>query len=135
MPKKLQGTTDSQYYNHYSEISTVEANWDLHTLGRWDVGANCFSFVADKTGDKNTAWDEATGANPTRFFNSSFPGIFNSKNSSVPLPVPNTKLVSNKGRKVLGSIQRTWGDASLQSQSYYQNTVEIPDGLNPPEGW
>jgi acid phosphatase len=27
VPENLVGTTDSNYYNHYSEISTVEANW------------------------------------------------------------------------------------------------------------
>ena len=27
VPQSLIGTTDSNYYNHYSEISTVEANW------------------------------------------------------------------------------------------------------------
>jgi len=35
IPQELVGTTDSHYYNHYSEISTVEANWGLYTLGRW----------------------------------------------------------------------------------------------------
>jgi len=27
IPAELEGTTDDNYYNHYSEISTVEANW------------------------------------------------------------------------------------------------------------
>jgi acid phosphatase len=27
VPEELVGTTDSNFYNHYSEISTVEANW------------------------------------------------------------------------------------------------------------
>ena len=27
VPTELEGTTDNNYYNHYSEISTVEANW------------------------------------------------------------------------------------------------------------
>lgn len=134
VPKKLVGTTDSQYYNHYSEISTVEANWDLHTLGRWDVGANIFSFVADKTGDENTPWPAASGPNSSHFFNSSFSGPFSDADRVATLPVPNTKLVRN-GRKVLGKIARTWGDASLQSQTYYQNTVQIPDGMHPPQGW
>lgn len=134
VPKKLVGTTDPQYYNHYSEISTVEANWNLHTLGRWDVGANIFSVVADQTGDTNTAWDAATSANPTHFFNTSFAGLFNSDRQVVTLPPPNTKLVRN-GRKVLGRIVRTWGDESLQNQTYYQNTVQIPDGMYPPQGW
>jgi hypothetical protein len=103
VPEKLIGTTDSQFYNHYSEISTVEANWDLHTLGRWDVGANIFSFVADKTGDENTAWDAASGPNSSHFFNSSFNGPFSDDAKVTTLPVPNTKLVRN-GRKVLGKI-------------------------------
>ena len=42
VPKNLIGTKDSSFYDHYSEIATVEANWNLHTLGRWDVGANVF---------------------------------------------------------------------------------------------
>jgi hypothetical protein len=134
VPKKLVGTTDSQFYNHYSELATVEANWDLHTLGRWDVGANIFSFVADKTGDENTAWAAASGPSSSHFFNSSFSGPFSDDDKVTTLPVPNTKLVRN-GRKVLGKIARTWGDASLQSQTYYQNTVQIPDGMHPPQGW
>lgn len=35
VPKHLAGTVDDTFYNHYSELSTVEANWGLHTLGRW----------------------------------------------------------------------------------------------------
>ena len=27
VPKHLVGTTDNSYYNHYSELATVEANW------------------------------------------------------------------------------------------------------------
>lgn len=27
VPKHLIGTTDSNFYDHYSEIATVEANW------------------------------------------------------------------------------------------------------------
>jgi len=29
VPTELEGTTDGNYYNHYSEISTVEANWHV----------------------------------------------------------------------------------------------------------
>ncbi len=56
---RLVGTTDDSYYNHYSEISTVQANWGLHTLGRWDVGANVFRVVADATGDEVRPWQGA----------------------------------------------------------------------------
>lgn len=63
----LIGTKDPHYYNHYSEIATVEANWDLHTLGRWDVGANVFDFVGKKTGDHIRPQPQVTGANETVF--------------------------------------------------------------------
>ena len=35
IPARSVGTVDKTFYNHYSELSTVEANWALHTLGRW----------------------------------------------------------------------------------------------------
>lgn len=133
LPSSLVGKTDATFYSHYSEISSVEANWGLHTLGRWDVGANIFDFVAKETGDKNVAFDAATASNPTRFLNESFAGPF----SSVKVtgwPVPNVSLVRGD-RTVLPSIKEKWGSASLQSKSYYKNTPIIPDGLAPPAGW
>lgn len=72
------GTSDASIYDHYSELATVEANWDTHTLGRYDVGANVFSMVAEKTGDQVRPW---TGppAIENVYLNASYPGIFNSK--------------------------------------------------------
>ena len=127
IPSNLVGTTDNNYYNHYSEISTVEANWDTHTLGRYDVGANVFSFVAAKTGDKLRQWQ--TPAFSTMFFNSSYPGLFSTKDTSVPLPAPNIHITQN-GRTILPSIANTW--AQDESNSPYTGAVEIPDGTHPP---
>ncbi|KAK5110305.1 hypothetical protein LTR62_006158 [Meristemomyces frigidus] len=127
-----EGTCDSAYYNHYSEISTVEANWNTHTLGRWDVGANVFQVVADKTGDivrPNTA---VTAANPKIFQNSSYAGPLNLDVGFAPYPAPNVKLVSPRGgRTVLPAIQRLWGN----KPSIYNNGVVIPDGQHPPAGY
>lgn len=127
VPQHLVGTTDSNYYNHYSEIATVEANWDLHTLGRWDVGANVYQFVADQTQDKVRQW---TGkpALSDMYFNTSYPGNFNSVNSSVPWPVPNTNA-EYAGRSVLPEIVQTWG--SLVKKTFYNTGLEIPDGMHP----
>jgi acid phosphatase len=124
VPKKLVGTTDTNFYDHYSEIATVEANWGLHTLGRFDVGANVFSFVAEKTRDKLQNW------NTQYFFNTSYPGIFNSIATNwAPQPVPNTALECN-GRSVLPSIKKYWKN---KKGTYYKpNTVVIPDGAHPP---
>lgn len=127
VPRELVGTIDSNYYDHYSEAATVEANWGLHTLGRWDVGANVFELVAKKTGDKLRKWPAITGSNPTRFLNQSYPGPFNS-DTVTPVPAPNTQLVHH-GRSVLPSVVRTWGK---NTTNYYTAGVQIPDGLNPP---
>ncbi|GAB7353654.1 hypothetical protein MBLNU459_g4063t1 [Dothideomycetes sp. NU459] len=134
VPTSLHGTTDATFYDHYSELATVEANFGLHHLGRWDVGANVFSLVANKTGDTARPWSALTGSTPTRFLNQSFAGPFNSVKNSVGYPVPNTRLVQN-GRTILPKIASVWDCEKLQKLSYYKNTVQIPDGLNPPAGW
>lgn len=138
VPEHLVNTTDSNFYDHYSEIATVEANWDLHTLGRWDVGANVFSMVAEKTGDFVRSWDEVTGSSPTHFLNSSYPGAFNEYNYSA-IPVPNVQRENvspgRVPRSVLPAIAEVWGAESLQKQTFYTNCVQIPDGMHPPKGY
>ncbi|KAF8972188.1 acid phosphatase [Flammula alnicola] len=128
VPTSLVGTQDTAFYTHYSEIATVEANWGLHTLGRYDVGSNVFSFVASKTGDTIR-----TLTNPSlnnTLLDSSYPGVFNT-GANAPLPVPNTSLVVN-GRTVLPQISAVWGTAALQKCTTYSNSLEIPSGSNPP---
>jgi len=127
VPTQLVGTTDNTFYNHYSEIATVQANWGLRTLGRWDVGANVFKFVAEKTGDSIRAWSGKVPLSQM-FFNASYPGKLNNKNKSVPWPVPNSKLVY-AGRTVLTSVASTWG--SQADLSAYTTALEIPDGMHP----
>ncbi|KAK5130398.1 hypothetical protein LTR08_002145 [Meristemomyces frigidus] len=130
--KGLEGTTDSHYYNHYSEISTVEANWDLHTLGRWDVGANVFDVVAAKTNDIYRPNDAVTLANGTIFQNSSFAGPFNTVFAQAAYPAPNVWIKSPKtARTVLPAIKKIWSGMD----SYYNNGVVIPDGQHPPTGY
>jgi acid phosphatase len=132
VPSQFKGTQDDTYYDHYSEVATVEANWDLHTLGRWDVGANVFSFVANKTGDQLRDWPEVTSNNPSIFLNESYPGPYNKANNSVPFPVPNVNAVVN-GRTVLPTITSVWGHS--QGNPIYNTGVQIPDGMHPPPGY
>lgn len=127
VPNHLIGTTDSNYYNHYSEIATVEANWNLHTLGRWDVGANVFSFVAEKTCDIVRKWSHGAPLSEY-FFNSSYPGVYNTA-GWAPLPVPDSLSYVN-GRTTLPEVIFQWG---LQEfKNYYHGQLEIPDGAHPP---
>lgn len=133
IPKKLIGTKDDSYYNHYSEIATVEANWDLPTLGRWDVGANVFKWVAEKTGDVVRAWDGKVSYSDM-FFNQSIAGPFNSKVNDTGYPVPNVHIQSAgwRKRKVASWIQRQYRGAK---GTYYNSGNDNPDGLHPPKGW
>lgn len=128
IPEELEGTTDNHYYNHYSEISTVEANWDLHTLGRWDVGANVFSHVAKKTGDRLRKWTGEPEFSEM-FFNLSYPGIFSGV-KWAPQPVPDCHSRRN-GRTTLDAIKDYW--ISKQKENYYHGQLEIPDGYHPPK--
>ncbi|KAI1828288.1 acid phosphatase [Xylaria intraflava] len=133
VPEHLVGTTDDNYYNHYSEISTVCANWDLHTLGRWDVGANVIKVVAEKTGDVIRPWDGKTPFSEW-YFNTSYAGVFNEdKGSLAPYPGPYLVKPKHHGRTVLPSIERAWKHNS--ATVYYTDTVSTADGAHPPKGF
>ncbi|KAF2721880.1 phosphoesterase-domain-containing protein [Polychaeton citri CBS 116435] len=136
VPSHRVGTTDSNYYDHYSEIASVESNWNLHTLGRWDVGANVFSVVSDKTHESQVAWPEVTGDSPSEFLNSSYAGPFNEDFQWAPYPVPDIRAVSPHGfRTVLPKIAAQWFGAYQKFGTYYHTGVKIPDGQHPPKGY
>ncbi|KAL8277668.1 hypothetical protein RQP46_009941 [Phenoliferia psychrophenolica] len=54
VPESLHGTVDGQYYNHYSQLATVEDNWDLGNLGQGDKNANVYEFMAVALEHDNT---------------------------------------------------------------------------------
>ncbi|KAG6360363.1 hypothetical protein INS49_011421 [Diaporthe citri] len=134
IPSELVGSTDSSFYNHYSEIATVSANWELYTLGRWDAGANVFSWVADKTGDVVREWSDAS-APPldSMFYNQSYDGVFNDRGSFPVYPSPNIEVQSPSGRTVLPAVKEKWTGSA--NPDYYSSVLEVPDGLHPPDGY
>lgn len=107
IPPSLQGTTDDTFYNHFSTISTVSANWGLPSLGRWDCGANVLEIVANVTGHTNAVVD-TTGL----YFNSSYPGPVSNKKYIPFWPIPDTTAKCASGLGVLSSIASTWGSSS-----------------------
>ncbi|KAI1631572.1 acid phosphatase phoa [Biscogniauxia mediterranea] len=129
VPAHLVGTTDDNYYTHYSEIATVEANWDLHTLGRFDVGANVFKLVADKTGDQLRTWSGKVEL-PSMYFNSSYAGPFNEDGGNHRYPGPNLYKLGPSRRTVLPSIEKAW--RGNPAPVYYTPDLETPDGQHPP---
>lgn len=111
LPKELVGTTDNNYYNLYSELSSIEGNWDLHTLGRWDVGANVWQFVGEKTGDKIRHWNaEIAGDSFHNYlWNQSYGGVFSNANDTTHTYVAPNLNISRNGRTVLPAIADTCG--------------------------
>ncbi|KAF2737789.1 hypothetical protein EJ04DRAFT_590472 [Polyplosphaeria fusca] len=150
IPKKLIGTKDGAYYNHYSDLATVEANWNLHHLGRWDVGANVWSAVGSCTGDKIRPWNDriAHGSFESYYWNQSYGGVFSSAvNTTHTYVAPNVNLVHN-GRTILPAIKSLWKDNCKNNggygyrqntgyclPSYYKDIIELPDDFHPPRGF
>ncbi|KAK1988481.1 phosphoesterase [Colletotrichum cereale] len=136
VPKNLVGTVDSAYYNHYSELSSVQANWNLHTLGRWDVGANVWNFIGCKTGDAIRYWNAKIAGDifVNYYWNQSYGGVFsNVTNTSHVYVAPNLNILGGGYRTVLPAIARLWNGSRLPS--YYSNIIEVPDALHPPTGY
>uniref|UniRef100_A0A060TBJ7 acid phosphatase n=1 Tax=Blastobotrys adeninivorans TaxID=409370 RepID=A0A060TBJ7_BLAAD len=105
IPEELKGTTDDTYYDHYSLLSTVEANWGLPNLGRGDCGANVFQVVANKTGYANKKVDMSG-----KYNNQSVPGYFSDK--SIPIPAPDLTCKGASGKGVLQAVIDTWGKSA-----------------------
>lgn len=133
VPPALVGTSDGSYYNHYSEIATAEANWGLHTLGRFDVGANVFKLVADKSGDAVRSWSGSVGLDHM-YFNYSYAGPLNEKGGNKRYAGPNLAGASAlHDRTVLPAIREAW--EGNPAPVYYTSGLEIPDGQHPPSGY
>ncbi|KAG5978992.1 hypothetical protein E4U55_005673 [Claviceps digitariae] len=133
IPKRLHGSQDKNFYTHYSEIATVSANWDLPTLGRWDVGANVYKIVADKTGDELRQWRSEEQLQ-SMYWNWSYAGVFNEQGGNHVWPKPNLALdKSHHGRPILQAVKDTYENSS--APTYYVDSIEVPDGLHPPKGY
>lgn len=118
IPDELKGTIDSTFYDHYSEISTVEANWDLPNLGRHDANANVFQIVANQTNITNKEVDTTYLVN-----NHTYVGYLN--DDTIPLPAPNVSAIGVNGNGVLDSIKSQWSDvfARQQSEGYFSSST------------
>lgn len=130
IPPALKGTEDDTFYTHYSILSTMQANWGLHNLGRYDVGANVFKLVADKmgyTGNKDPE-NAATVNNSV-----SYPGILNDDPSKQrAIPPPNLRLIGAGGLPILPAIEAAWSGAK-KWQTPYDGSGRVCDGdSNPP---
>ncbi|KXX82306.1 putative acid phosphatase [Madurella mycetomatis] len=130
IPPALKGTEDDTFYTHYSMLSTVEANWGLPNLGRYDVGANVFQFVADASGyTKNKDPENAATVNNSL----SYPGaLFDDSTKRLPIPAPNMKLIGAGGLPILDAIRTVWS-GTVKWKTPYDGSGRVCDGdKNPP---
>ncbi|OTA97229.1 hypothetical protein M434DRAFT_392182 [Hypoxylon sp. CO27-5] len=129
VPDSLKGSTDNTFYTHFSILSTVENNWELPNLGRFDVGANVFKLVADITGYINMDPPNVAAVNNSV----SYPGAFN-RNHTIKLtaiPPPNLQLVGAGGISVLDSVREQWKkEENLDTP--YDGSGSVYDGDNVP---
>lgn len=118
IPDELKGTTDSTFYDHYSLISSVEANWDLPSLGRHDATANVFQIVANATNITNKEVDTTYMVN-----NETYIGYL--KDDTIALPAPNVSIINMNGKGVLSDIVKTWSSeySAQVSDSYFTSTT------------
>lgn len=105
VPDNKKGEVETTVYNHYSILATLQANWGLENLGRYDVGANVFDLVAKQTGYANRVYDDKNFDNSL-----SYPGFLNEGLAGKApqwkeIPNPNLKLVG-AGRKGVASVVR-----------------------------
>ncbi|KAJ7776308.1 phosphoesterase family-domain-containing protein [Mycena metata] len=141
VPVNLRGTTDDTFYTHYSELSTVQANWGLKSLGRQDTNAtmsNVFSFVAQKTGYKNVHVSAAQA--PQLNLSAVAPGPLNS-DAYIPFAAPNLKARGAGGGSVLlrpgldtkltaASLPPAVNLAALNTTTPWQMSPETTSGKN-----
>lgn len=125
VPSNLKGTTDDTFYTHYSILSTLENNWDLPNLGRYDVGANVFKLVADQTGYKDEGYDISTVD-----LSASYSGFLNT-GAYAPIPAPNLQLVGAGGQGVLATVSEQWQSASGETTPY-DGSGRVYDANSPP---
>lgn len=115
VPSELKGTSDDTLYTHYSILATLENNWNLPNLGRYDVGANVFDLVARQTGYTNNFPLNALSINNSL----SYPGFLNSDPKlHIPIPPPNLLLVGAGGKGVEAGIMDAWQSASREKTPY-----------------
>ncbi|KAH1275355.1 hypothetical protein KXX33_006545 [Aspergillus fumigatus] len=117
VPKHLIGKEDNTYYNHYSVIASLSANWGLPSLGRWDCGANLLSFIAEKTGYVN--WEVDTS---NLYLNHSYPGPLSTSSHTPNWPVPLTKGSCSAGHGILKAVRKTYKDMAPT----YNYTSPVP---------
>lgn len=107
-------TSDNTYYTHYSELSTIENNWSLHTLGRNDTNingnANVFQVLAQRSDYTNKYVDTEN-----QYFNKPIPGYFSGYRE---LPGVNCSAIGTGRKGVSTEIKKNWCNNQTSINSF-----------------
>lgn len=126
IPKEKKGTTDDTFYTHYSILSTLENNWELPNLGRYDVGANVFDIVAQKTGYQNRPPSTVAPLNNSLSYAGA---LHNDPAMFKPYPPPNLQLIGAGGKGIERKINLNWV-ARSSDLTPYDGSGSVYDGGN-----
>jgi acid phosphatase len=124
IPEDKKGTNDDTLYTHYSIISTLENNWELPCLGRYDVGANVFNLVARKTGYLNHPPANVAVVNNSLSYGGA---LSNDPAMYQPIPPPNLTLMGAGGKPVVSNVRHNWG-AKKDEPTPYDGSGRVDDG-------
>ena len=131
VPEGQRGTTDDTFYTHYSMLSTVENNWELPHLGRYDVGANVFGVVAKQTGYRNRGHDAFNQSAVD--LSASYPGFLSGRQRTDAIPPPNPFLAGAGGKGIVESVPEAWRKPPRgQVVTPYDGSSRVYDGAVPP---
>ncbi|EFQ35161.1 phosphoesterase [Colletotrichum graminicola] len=108
IPKQLKGTEDKTFYTHYSMLSTVEYNWEMPNLGRYDVGANIFKFVQDLGSQIIVPNKDPPNMASVNNSESYFGALNNDTSRFRPYPPPNLALNGSSGLPILDHVRLQW---------------------------
>jgi hypothetical protein len=130
VPNELKGTRDKTFYTHYSVLSTVEYNWRLPNLGRYDVGANIFQWVEDFVKESIFRNKKPPNAD-TINYSESYPGPLNNQtDKQTAWPIPNLGLTGAGGEPILESIKILF--KFTNGDTPYDGSGELFDVKHPP---
>lgn len=111
------GGEDDSYYDHYSILSSTEANYDLPHLGRYDINANVFKVINSKahiTNEEEYYKIRLENISDTNYNNYPAAGWLSS--TEIDLPVPNLQPEGPGRAGVVSRVSKIWKKASY---SYY----------------
>lgn len=132
IPESKRGTEDDTFYTHYSMLSTLQFNWQMPNLGRYDVGANIYQYIQDLGSQVLVPNKDPPNKGLVNNTASYLGPLHSSADKTVKYPPPNLGLKGSSGLGVLDHVSRLWGIHYKEETPYHGNGT-LYDAAFPPE--